>query len=187
MKRITLTMLMLVLMGMAGFTQSFEKGSNAINLGIGFGNTYYQSKDYYGFYPSLSGSYEHGIAKVPMGSGLNGVVSLGGYLGWSMSNYNQNWDDYYQYTTFIVAFRANYHFIFHDKFDPYAGIWLGARIHGGHWKGNGDHPEDWEPAKPSPAAGAYIGVRWFFTDNFAVYSELGYLISVFNVGVTFKF
>jgi hypothetical protein len=186
MKKLILMTAFAFFMGLAGFTQAFEKGSNAINLGVGFGNTYYQGNDYYGFFPSFSGSYEHGIVSVPMGSDMTGIVSIGGYLGWSMSNYNQDWDDYYRYTTFIIAARGNYHFIFHDRFDPYAGVWFGAKIHGGKWNGNDNHP-DWEPAKPSPAAGVYIGARYFVTENFAFYSELGYLISVFNVGVTFKF
>ena len=189
MKKKLILVAMVILTGMAGFSQSFEKGASAINLGIGFGNTGYSDNYYYGTYPSVSVSYEYGIAKVPMGSKLNGVVSIGGYTGWSMSNYEENWNDeyYYRYTTLIMAVRANYHFIFHDRFDPYAGMWLGARIHGGGWKGNGNHPDDWNPAKTSPAAGAYIGVRWFFSEHVAVYSELGYLISVMNVGLTFKF
>jgi hypothetical protein len=188
MKKCMLMTVMILFTGMAGFTQAFEKGANAINLGIGFGNTYYHGNDYYGFFPSISGSYEHGIVRIPMGSEMTGVISIGGYLGWTASNYEQDWDDYYyRYSTVIVAVRSNYHFIFHDRFDPYAGVWIGGRINGGHWKGNGNHPDDWEPAKPSPAGGVYIGARWFFTENFAIYSELGYLISVFNIGVTFKF
>jgi hypothetical protein len=188
MKKLLLITAILILTGGAAFTQSFEKGAQAINLGIGFGNTDYYGSDYSGFYPSVSGSYEYGIVRVPMGSQLTGVVSVGGYMAWSASDYNQNWEGYYyRYNTFIIAVRGNYHFIFHEKFDPYAGIWLGGRIHGGQWKGNGNHPEDWEPAKSTPAAGAYIGARWFFNDHIAVYSEVGYLISVFNVGISFKF
>jgi hypothetical protein len=188
MKKIMLMTAIIVLTGMAGFTQAFEKGSQAINLGIGFGNMYYSGSQYYGFFPSVSGSYEYGIVEVPMGSKLTGVVSVGGYMGWSASNYKQNWDDYYyRYNTYIFAVRGNYHFIFHDKFDPYAGVWFGGRINAGHWKGNGNHPDDWEPAKSGVAGGAYVGARWFFNDHIAVYSEMGYMISVFNVGVTFKF
>ena len=188
MKKFIIMLTVLVLTSMAGFTQAFEKGSQAINLGIGFGNTDYTGSKYYGFFPSVSGSYEYGIVAVPMGSRLTGIVSVGGYVGWSTSNYKENWEDYYyRYSTVIIAVRGNYHFIFHDKFDPYAGIWVGGRIHGGQWKGNKNHPDNWEPAKSSPAAGAYIGARWFYNENIAVYSELGYLISVFNVGVTFKF
>lgn len=179
---------MVVFIGMAGFTQSFEKSSQAINLGVGFGNTAYFGSYYSGFSPSFSVSYEHGIVEVPMGSKLTGVISVGGYLGWSTSHYDNNWDDvYYRYNTFIIAARGNYHFIFHDRFDPYAGVWFGAKINGGSWQGNGNHPENWDPAKSGPTGGAYIGARWFFGETFAVYAEMGYLISVMNVGVTFKF
>lgn len=188
MKKLMILTALVVLTGVSGFAQSFEKGASAINLGMGFGNTGYTESHYYGFFPSVSVSYEYGIVRVPMGSQVNGVVSIGGYTGWSMANYDKNWEDnYYHYNTFIVAVRANYHFIFHNQFDPYAGVWLGAKINGGGWKGNGNHPDDWEPAKSSPAAGAYVGVRWFINNHVGVYSELGYLISVFNVGVTFKF
>src|SRR5512133_971330 len=114
MKKLIWMTAIFLLTGIAGFTQSFEKGSQAINLGIGFGNTDYTGSQYYGFFPSVSGSYEYGIVKVPMGSRLNGVVSVGGYLGWSSSNYDQHWDNYYyHYNTFIIAVRGNYHFIFH--------------------------------------------------------------------------
>lgn len=188
MKKLFVLLSLVVLTGVAGFAQSFEKGSSAINLGVGFGNTGYSDSHYYGNYPSFSVSYEYGIVTVPMGSQMNGVISVGGYMGWSAANYDKNWDNnYYHYNTFIVGVRANYHFIFHNRFDPYAGVWLGGRINGGKWKGNGKHPDDWEPAKSAPAAGAYVGVRWLFNEHVAVYSELGYLISVVNVGVTFKF
>lgn len=188
MKKIILLFALILMTGAAVFTQSFEKGSSAINLGIGLGNTGYSDSHYYGYYPSFSVSYEYGIVTVPMGSQMNGVLSVGGYIGWSAANYDKNWDNnYYHYNTFIVAVRANYHFIFHNRFDPYAGVWLGGRINGGGWKGNGKHPDDWEPAKSAPAAGAYVGVRWLFNEHVAVYSELGYLISVVNVGITFKF
>ena len=39
MKKLLLMVAMILLTGMAGFSQIFEKGSQAINLGIGFGNT----------------------------------------------------------------------------------------------------------------------------------------------------
>lgn len=187
MKKLLLMMAMIALTGMAGFTQSFEKGNQAINLGIGFGNTAYFGSYYSGFFPSISGSYEYAIVEVPMGAELTGVVSVGGYLGWSTSRYEYNWDNYYyRYNTFIIAVRGNYHFIFHNRFDPYAGIWFGAKIVGGGWHGDGSHPENWDATSSGPTGGAYVGARWFFNDNIAVYAELGYLISVFNVGLTFK-
>jgi hypothetical protein len=189
MRKLMLMVAMIVLTGLTGFTQVFEKGSQVVNVGIGFGNTAYFGSYYSGFLPSFSGSYEYGIVEIPMGSELTGVVSAGGYLGWSTSKYDYGWDDvYYRYYNFIIAARANYHFIFHDKLDTYAGVWFGGNIVAGGWKGDGSHPDDddWDADSSGPAGGVYVGARWYFNDNFAVYSELGYLISVFNVGVTFK-
>lgn len=169
--------------------QPFAKGNHAINAGIGFGNTAYWGSYYSGFFPSISASYEYGIVEVPMGSDLTGVVGVGGYLGWSTSKYDYDWDDiYYRYTDFIIAARGNYHFIFHDKLDPYAGVWLGFDIVSGKWHGDGSYPDDdiWGPEDSHVTGGAYVGARWYFNDQIAAYAELGYLISIFNFGVTFK-
>lgn len=180
---------MITMFSLAGFTQAFEKNSQAINVGIGIGNVNYWGSYYSGFLPSISASYEYGIVDVPMGSSLTGVVSVGGYMGMSVSKYGYStWgnDDYYRTTNFIIAARGNYHFIFHDQFDPYAGIALGADISTWKWKGNGADPNV-DEASVDPFGGAYAGARWNFNDNFAVYAEVGWLISVLNAGVTFKF
>jgi opacity protein-like surface antigen len=189
MKKLMLMFAIVMMIGVAGNAQVFEKGSQAINLDIGFGNVYYFNAAYSGFLPSFSGSYEYGIVEIPMGAELTGVISAGGYLGMSISKYGKDYwanDDYYLTTNILFGARGNYHFIFHDKFDPYAGILLGVNIESEKWKGNSPDPND-NFAKTSPALGLYAGARWFFTDNFAVNAELGYLISVLNVGVTFKF
>ena len=188
MKKLLLILAMVLVTGLAAFTQSFEKGSQAVNVGIGFGNTAYFGSYYSGFLPSVSGSYEYGIWEIPMGSQLTGVISVGGYMGLSMSKYGYStWstDDYYRTTNFIIAARGNYHFIFHDKLDTYAGIMFGVNIESSKWKGSTTDPGI-DYASTGPAAGAYVGARWLFSDKFGVYAELGYLISVLNVGVTFK-
>ncbi len=185
MRKFTFMTAMFVMIGMAGFTQVFTKGSQVINLDLGFGNTYYWGSYYSGFLPSLSGSYEYGIVEIPMGSELTGVISAGGYLGWSASKYGDWGGDHYNVADIIIAARGNYHFIFHDKLDTYAGVWLGVDINTWKWKGSGNDP-DASSASSGPTGGAYVGARWYFTDNFAVNAELGYLISVLNVGVSFK-
>lgn len=180
---------MIVLTGVAGFSQVFEQGSQVINLGFGLGNTSYFGSYYSGFLPSLSGSYEYGIVEIPMGSDLTGVISAGGYVGWCASKYGDiyGWggDDYYLTTDIIIAARGNYHFIFHERLDTYAGIWVGVDVVSNKWKGDGDDP-DVDFSNTGPAGGAYVGARWYFTDNFAAYSEIGYLISVFNAGVALR-
>jgi hypothetical protein len=180
---------MIILIGLAGFSQSFEKGSSAFNLGMGFVNTPYISTSYYeGFFPSASVSYEYGIAKIPMGDKLTGVVGIGAYAGFCKSEYNFFNEDHYNCYDFEFGVRGNYHFIFNEKFDPYAGIWIGGDIVSQQWHGEWAEPEGIYFAHGNGlAAGAYVGARYLFTDHFAVYSEVGWLISIVNVGVSFKF
>jgi hypothetical protein len=188
MRKLMLMTAMVVLLAMAGFTQVFEKGSQVINLDMGFGNTSYFGSYYSGFLPSFSGSYEYGIVEIPMGSELTGVVSAGAYLGMSLAKYGySNWgnDDYYLTSDFVIGARGNYHFIFHEKLDTYAGVWFGVSIESSKWKGDGSDPNV-DYTSTGPTGGAYVGARWYFSDNFAVNAELGYLISVLNVGVSFK-
>jgi hypothetical protein len=173
----------------------FEKGSSAINLGIGFGNTVYHGGYYSMGFPTISVSYEYGIVDIPMGSSLKGVVSAGGLVGFGSSKYDYShgtWGYEYKSNYILIAVRGNYHFIFHDKFDPYAGIILGYYI------AFGSNKVTYPPGYPSYLpkysgsnggfhGGAYAGARWFFTPAFAVFSELGWSISIFTIGATFKF
>ena len=164
----------------------FGKGSSAINLGIGFGNTMYNGSYYKMAFPSISASYEYGIVEIPMGSKLHGVISAGGYLGYAGSKYsiNNSSTDYHKISIFMFTARGNYHFIFHDKLDTYAGLELGGYS-------LSSKPEN----DPLPFyddgfhfwAGAYVGARWFFTPGFAVYLEVGRNMSIFEGGVAFKF
>ncbi len=84
--------------------------------------------------------------------------------------------------------RGNYHFIFHEKFDPYAGIILGYYF-GNH---KADYPAGWAYGTYKGSSGgfhggAYAGARWFFTPAIAVFTELGWNISILTIGATFKF
>ncbi len=189
MKKLMLMTAVIVLTGMAGFTQSFEKGSQAFNLDVGFVNTpYFTTSEYEGFYPSASISYEYGIVSIPMGTGLTGVVSVGPYAGFCTTRYNffDNGDHYSIYDV-DLGLRGNYHFIFHEKLDTYAGVWIGANITNHVWNGDWEEPEGIYFAHGTGlAAGAYAGVRWFFTDILGVNAEVCWLMSVVNVGVTFK-
>ncbi|HSG68742.1 MAG TPA: hypothetical protein VK994_08545 [Bacteroidales bacterium] len=195
MKKVTLLMAFFMLAFFATQAQgdNFGKGSSAINVGIGFGNTIYGGTGYKMGFPSISASYEYGIVEVPMGSSLKGIVGVGGLVGFGGSKYDYAYGIYgYDVKTnyFLVAARGNYHFIFHDKFDPYAGIILGYYF--------GNHKVTYGPGWPSYLGkyddntggfhgGAYVGARYFFTPAIAVFSELGWNISIFTVGVTFKF
>jgi hypothetical protein len=186
MKKLLLMMAMIVLTGMAGFTQSFEKGNQGINLGIGLGNGYYGAG--YSFAFGVNGSYEYAIVEVPMGSKLTGVVGVGGLAGVSFSTFAYNYwsDGSYHYTNYIIAARGTFHFIFNDKFDPYAGITLGYQGSSWKWKGSGSEPPEYSSNSGYFRGGFFVGARYFFTDNFGVYAELGYMLNFLNMGITFK-
>jgi hypothetical protein len=189
MNRLMLLMALILITGKAGSAQSFEKGSHAINLGIGFWNTAYLVNGHYsGFYPSAAGSYEYGLAKNPMGSRLTGVLGIVGYAGVSFTDYySSSAGDYYLRRDILVGIGCNYHFIFHDKLDVYSGAWVGADIRDYKWKGAGDAPEEVDFTLGSPYGGVYFGIRWFFIDHLAIYAETGGLASLVNAGATFKF
>lgn len=183
MRKLMLMMAMILLTGLAGFSQSFEKGNQGINLGIGLGNGYYGSG--YGFGYGINGSYEYAIVEVPMGSKLTGVVGVGGLAGVSFLSYNWLGGGSWHYTNWIIAARGTYHFIFNDKFDPYAGIFIGYQGSIVKWKGDYAAP-DYNYNTGNVRGGVFVGARYFFTDNFGVYAELGYMLNVINLGVTFK-
>jgi hypothetical protein len=185
MRKLMLMAAMIALTGMAGFAQSFEKGNHGINAGIGLGNGYYGAGYNFGF--GINGSYEYGIVEVPMGSKLTGVVGVGGFAGVSFTSFSYDyWDDgKYKYTNWTIAARGVYHFIFHDQLDPYAGITLGYQGSSWNWTGDGSAPE-YSSTSGYFRGGFFVGARYFFTDNFAAYAELGYMINILNLGVSFK-
>jgi len=188
MKNLSLFIIALLFVGASANAQGlvYGKGSSAINLGVGFGSTVITGTT--GFAPSFSASYEYGILEIPIGSNT-GVVSAGGIFGFGTASYNYtNWQDLkYKYNYFLVAARGNFHFIFHDQFDPYAGFLLGYSFVNGKWVGDGTKPNNWNATSNGFQGGAYAGARWFFTPAIAAFAEVGWSISILTVGVTFKF
>ena len=164
---------------------NFRERSSAINLGIGFGSTIYINQDM--SWPSFSASYEYGIIDIPMGSDLIGVISAGGSIGVGGLKKDYVWGKVNTVYTMIAA-RGNYHFIFHDKFDPYAGIIIGYYFGNTHEEVNpGGIITPYDIRSNGVHGGAYAGARWFFTPGIAVFAEFGWNISILTVGATFKF
>lgn len=156
--------------------QEFEVGTNAINVGIGFGG-YYYGGDLSNQSPVFSASYERGVWDVPG----PGVVSLGGYLGYKRFNYDDDFfgNDYsWSYTT--IGFRGAYHYTGFDidNLDVYGGAMVSFRIYGG---------DDYRDYSSRPGAGAFVGGRWYFTDSFAGFAEAGYGAAYFTIGGSFRF
>jgi len=187
MKRILLSIVLIPFL--AGFisAQPFAKDSQAINAGFGFGNVFLAGSYYKFTMPAIAVSYEYGLTEIPMGAHLNGVISVGGFIGFANNKYvYPYWQDVeLVYNTFQISARGNYHFIFHDKFDTYAGIHLGYAMINSKWKGDGTVP-DYSAVSSKFAGGGYIGGRYYFNDSWAVYAEIGWTLYVFGFGVTYR-
>jgi len=197
MKKTTLITSFIVLCTIAN-AQSFVKGQKDINIGIGFGTSFYSST-YNSTIPPLSFSFDVGITD---------EISLGGYLGFAGASWRYtstewcnipgsggpnfyNYTDEYNYTYNIVAMRGAYHFaefIPHDNLDVYGGLLLGYNIVrykfsttsacAGHISSSG-----------SGSAGVfsiYGGMRYRFNEKFGIFAELGYGISYVTIGLSIK-
>lgn len=164
----------------AAQAQPFQKGTTAANLGIGLGTALGGLGK---ARPALSASFDKGMWDI----GGPGVISLGGYIGntgykYSSLGYNAKWN----YT--IVGVRGAYHyngFTNVPALDVYGGAMLGYNIV--------NFSSDQEEGYFGKSYGSgleftgFIGGRWFFADRVGAYAELGYGVSVLNIGVTYKF
>lgn len=170
---------------LSGKTQPFLPGDHVVNVGLGIGSTWYSGSGYKTSFPPLSGTYEYGITELGPG-----ILGIGGYLGFS----SYKWEESYTGTTYgwkysstIIGARGNYHYNFLEQLDTYAGLMLGFNVISS--KATGDWPAayNYSASGSSFAWSMYVGGRYYFTDSFAAFLELGYGITWLNIGVAFKF
>jgi len=139
--------------------------------------------------------YERGVTDVL------GIGRIGAGGGLAQSFYTQKHtylgieDRYFTSRTSLIA-RATYHFEFDiPKLDVYAG--LGGALHL-----YSDKDEVYNPFSSSADAEGYVvtrdtrvggvyyvfaGVKYYFTDAFGVYAEVGHGLVAFNGGLAFAF
>ncbi len=174
-KRNYLIMVLVMFLANTTYAQVFEKGTNAVNLGIGIGGNY-------GIWgsasasPNFNASYEKGIWEV----GGPGVISLGGFIGhksYRIKDIDWKWN----YTTIGVRGAYHYNGLDVENLDVYGGLMLGYLIYNatGYTGGSG-----------GTGFTAFVGGRYMFTDNLGVYAELGggnYNLSILSLGASIKF
>jgi hypothetical protein len=154
-----------------------EKGPMQLNLGIGFGAFPKTTNGYYWIPPvrlSLDGNLPIGDNKLPF--------FLGGLIGFTGYGYNGDYYDHYFYGAIPVGARFGYHFNWGvDQLDTYAVATAGWQIPIGD--------NDWRPSSWFGLLwGAGIGARWFVSDGFGFWIELGGgSFTNFDIGFAFKF
>lgn len=161
--------------------RSFIKGSNALNLGIGFGMGYgYGLGRNMSQTPALSVSYLRGVAEAGPGT-----ISVGGMVGYKGISWKDGsggasatWRNVY------VGARGAYHYGFHNpRLDTYAGLGLGLRVV--------SYSSSYDTVGGASGSQAelsgFVGARYFFSDKIGAFSELGYDMSYFKVGLSARF
>lgn len=191
------------LAGIQANAQSFDEGTNAINLGLGFGGYRFGYSSGYAYTqsPTFTLAFDRGVKQIGPGVlGIGGVVAFNTSRSqWTSYGWNTTYNYEIRRTNVMLGARGTYHWNeWHgnDKLDLYAGVLagfsIGAKVDKSTKTVNGVTSSHEAGAVYSdrlslPFASAFAGVRYLFTSSFGVYAEAGYGISLLNGGLTFKF
>lgn len=175
MKKILLA-LATVFVGLASYSASaqnvVERGTNVVNLGVGL-----NSANSYNLF-TVVGSWDYGVVGNLWDA--NSALTLGAQGAFSTSSHMN---------AFSIGPTVGLHYHFIPQLDTYLRLMLGysnwmykdrdlndaAKAVGVR---NSDGGFGWNLA---------LGTRYMFTQNIGAFVEVGYGISVANVGVSFKF
>ena len=156
------------------FSQEFEKGDITISPGLGLGYYYGGS----GFAVGFAANAEFSITD---------DIAIGPYFAFTRWDYGYGAGNY-SYTFIDFGARGSYHFgkllkVNTDQFDPYAGAFLGF-VNSSYSSDYGNAYDD--PYNGGVRGGIYAGARWFFSDKFGAFGEVGVGLYPILIGVTFK-
>lgn len=179
MKKVLVTLTVLVLVSTLSFAQTYKKGVTNLNAGVSIGGL-----------AGLYGTADFPPISLGLQFGIHEKLSVGGIVGYSSSTYdwgywgNTNWKWTYRYI--FVGARGEYHFVDVDvkDMDLYGGLTLGYNIV--------------SVSEPSgftgdyTAQGSYLlygfhaGARYMFSPKIGVFGELGYGIGYITLGLNVK-
>jgi len=151
--------------------EAFNKDDMIINAGVGLG-TYISDKGLSMTVPPISASFEYGIVDL---FNDRGGIGVGGYAAYLLRKSDEG---NYNVGNFIIGPRGLFHYQFVDKLDTYAGIMFGYNIVSSSYQ---------VPSASGFSSTFFLGGRYYFTNNVAVFGELGYGVSPLQLGFTFKF
>lgn len=189
MKRLFFSIILIGSLGLVN-AQPFETGTNVLDIGVGLGGHYGYWSSGYSSTPALGISYDHGF-KEGVGPGTIGIGGYFGYKGISY-HYDYNYSNYfydYKWTYLIFGIRGTYHYNFEldDKLDLYGGLMLS--FNNVSFKESSNDP--YYASKSGNYNGyvdlsLFVGGSYYLTNNIAVFTEFGYGIAYWTIGVGFK-
>ncbi|MCI6154050.1 MAG: hypothetical protein PUI84_05650 [Bacteroidales bacterium] len=165
----------------------FHKGTSTASVLVGFGGTTLAGSGQKMLVPPIQLTYEYGVVDGLING--NASIGVGAAVGYAANKYAiQGYASAYQNYGFFGA-RGSFHYQFVDKLDTYAGIFLGCIMSKASFKNETINKLYVDNVATATTFGwaSMIGARYYFTPTMAVNAELGYGISIFNVGLTFRF
>ncbi len=196
MKNIILSSLTLLFLAITATTISaqyypdieFKKGDKELDFGFGLMNTFID-KNTEAAMPPLSMRFSYRIKK---------TVSVGTYLGYSRTNYvappNDGRDNpeppELTNNHFQIGLRGQGHFV-QDRLDFYGGAMIGYNF-------SINESANLSPDKRVQGVvvedfadkivfSGFVGGKYLLTEHFGIFGEVGYGVSIFNIGITSRF
>ena len=160
----------------------FNLGDKVVNIGIGLGSLY--GGGLYGSttVPPISISFEKAIKDEILEKGVIGIGAYVGYTAYKWHYVYSTYDYGWKYSNIVIGVRGSFHYPVLDKIDTYAGILLGYNIVTSSSFGTlGIF--DYSPDSGSLATAGYVGGRYYFSDKFSGFAELGYGIAYLTLGI----
>ena len=117
---------------------------------------------------------------------ISDMMSIGGFVTFAKNkiDYRNTWgeDVRASISHTIIGCRSLFHFYSESKFDPYLNGMLA-------YDAVSSKVSEGSPytAKSQLRFGIYVGSRYYFADDAAIYGELGFGASLMNIGLSFKF
>lgn len=193
MKKIII-LLFLSILSVEANAQEFEKNGNYVTAGYGLNFRGIPGTGVgIGLGPIMA-TYERGVTDI-LGIGR---IGAGGGIAFSSYNYNNkgalfllgSTENKYKTNRVTPFIKATYHFEFDiEKLDVYAGVGVGVNIDFDKdtYYVNGSLISESKDTNARPIHYIVAGARYYFSEAFGVYAEVGDGIANINAGVVFSF
>ncbi len=169
-------------------SDTYGVGTNTISAGIGLGSSIGSGYTYGSQTPGLSLHYDRGIWEAGPG-----VISLGAYVGYKAFKYNysdnfgDNATEKWNYT--IIGVRGAWHFtgLNVDNLDLYAGVMLSYNDLSFSYSDNQGGAYSGSNYGSAVGFTGFVGAKYFFAGDLGAFAEIGYGVSILNIGLSYKF
>jgi len=190
MKNIIIITVSLFIVTIASHAQplTFEKQ----DIGIGIGVPSMNDNSYTSQSPAITLRYEYGLSD-KIGIGYIGVGGLLSIAGGEYTNTYFSSNPSVDFSQTLIGPRAAYHFdmveLTNNKewsnIDVYSGAFVGLKFESAKYE-NPNTGKRIKDRKTKLATDIFAGIRYGFTQNIGVFAEIGFGVSYFSVGASWR-